>query len=419
MSLAIAPGSPAGLIDPIAEYDHDEGTAIIGGFVYHGSLIPELQGKYVFGDLTRPGSGPGGRLLYADLTTGLIQELMIGNADSPLGLFVKGFGQDANGELYVLGSTTIGPSGTAGVALALKAASNLPWQNSANCIDVNADGQIAPLDALIVINELNSRGTGPLPAPPGFPPPFYDVNGNDEPKTRPQRVHGATRHRHRGTDRGRLHRHRPRLCRQRNAQHRLHRHRRALPGLDAGPQGSARHAHHRRGRHLGRQSRGRPETGRPQGRGLQGFSRAARPQGRRRGGHRHARPLARADHDRGLRGRQGRVRGKTADAQAGGRRRRDRGPEQPPADRAGRHAAAEHAAISKGVRDRQVRPTGRHPQGPPHLEPQHPPLESWEKPRSIPSRSTGSVPGQRQGPAVRRIPLSAVALVLGFRRRHS
>src|SRR5207247_630226 len=99
----------------------------------------------------------GGRLFYADLTTGLIQELMIGKDDAPLGLYIKGFGQDTNGELYLLGSTVIGPSGTTGVALALKAASNLPWQNSANFLDVNADGQIAPLDALVVINLLNSR----------------------------------------------------------------------------------------------------------------------------------------------------------------------------------------------------------------------------------------------------------------------
>lgn len=37
---------------PILQYDHDEGRAISGGFVYNGSAIPDLKGKYVFADIT-------------------------------------------------------------------------------------------------------------------------------------------------------------------------------------------------------------------------------------------------------------------------------------------------------------------------------------------------------------------------------
>jgi glucose/arabinose dehydrogenase len=47
---ANSPGNPPGLIDPVAQYDHDEGVATIGGFVYRGRRFPELRGKYVFGD---------------------------------------------------------------------------------------------------------------------------------------------------------------------------------------------------------------------------------------------------------------------------------------------------------------------------------------------------------------------------------
>lgn len=36
---------------PAAQYDHDEGTAISGGFVYTGRAVPALHGKYVFGDV--------------------------------------------------------------------------------------------------------------------------------------------------------------------------------------------------------------------------------------------------------------------------------------------------------------------------------------------------------------------------------
>lgn len=112
---ANSPGSPAGLIDPVLQYDHDEGIAVIGGFVYRGSAVPELYGKYIFGDLAQGFSDPSGRLFVGDLTTGEIHELTIGLDDRNLGLFLKGFGQDANGELYVLGATTIGPAGDTGI----------------------------------------------------------------------------------------------------------------------------------------------------------------------------------------------------------------------------------------------------------------------------------------------------------------
>ena len=62
-----SPGSPAGLIDPITgplgtlEYDHSDGISITGGFVYRGTAIPELYGKYVFGDLALTHSPAGGR----------------------------------------------------------------------------------------------------------------------------------------------------------------------------------------------------------------------------------------------------------------------------------------------------------------------------------------------------------------------
>ncbi len=109
------PGTPNFLTDPVLEYDHDEGIAVIGGFVYHGSAIPALNGKYIFGDLSTTFASPSGRLFYGDLATGQINQLIIGAGNRNLGIYLKGFGQDANGELYVLGSTVLGPSGTGGV----------------------------------------------------------------------------------------------------------------------------------------------------------------------------------------------------------------------------------------------------------------------------------------------------------------
>ena len=37
---------------PVIQYDHDEGSAVSGGFVYNGSKVPELKGKYIFGDIS-------------------------------------------------------------------------------------------------------------------------------------------------------------------------------------------------------------------------------------------------------------------------------------------------------------------------------------------------------------------------------
>jgi glucose/arabinose dehydrogenase len=36
---------------PVAQFDHDEGSAISGGFVYEGTKAPLLKGKYIFGDI--------------------------------------------------------------------------------------------------------------------------------------------------------------------------------------------------------------------------------------------------------------------------------------------------------------------------------------------------------------------------------
>jgi glucose/arabinose dehydrogenase len=107
-------GLPPGLIDPIAQYDHDEGISIIGGFVYHGTAIPELAGKYVFGDFSRRFRAPEGRLLVADLSTGAIESLLLGPEGRELGLFVKGFGQGPDGELYLLAGKNLGPFGSGG-----------------------------------------------------------------------------------------------------------------------------------------------------------------------------------------------------------------------------------------------------------------------------------------------------------------
>ncbi len=55
-----------------------------------------------------------------------------------------------------------------------------PWHNGADPLDVDTNGQIQPLDALIPINFLNAHpNNSTLPSPPDVPPPFLDVNGDN------------------------------------------------------------------------------------------------------------------------------------------------------------------------------------------------------------------------------------------------
>ena len=44
---------PSPLAYPVAQYDHDEGYAVGGGYVYRGDRIPTLRGKYVFTEFVR------------------------------------------------------------------------------------------------------------------------------------------------------------------------------------------------------------------------------------------------------------------------------------------------------------------------------------------------------------------------------
>ena len=109
--LGVLPGGDAGLgfTYPVAQYDHDEGFAIVGGYVYRGSAIPELRGHYVFGDIVR------GRVFHvpvADLALGQraeIKELTLrfgGVEQTLLGALGKSradlrFGIEPNGELLI------------------------------------------------------------------------------------------------------------------------------------------------------------------------------------------------------------------------------------------------------------------------------------------------------------------------------
>ncbi len=110
------------LTAPIITYPHTgaaiSGQAVIGGYVYRGTTIPDMQGLYVFGDFSATPQTPDGRLFVAKAgEDGLwkVHELGVANSvTGRLSRYLLGFGRDADNELYVLTRATPGPTGTTG-----------------------------------------------------------------------------------------------------------------------------------------------------------------------------------------------------------------------------------------------------------------------------------------------------------------
>ncbi len=90
-TLTYSSGSQVGLELPVWEYSHAEGIAVIGGYVYHGSTLPELNSKYIYGDY---GSGKVWALQYDGVA------MPVNTLLSDTNLNISSFGVDENKELY-------------------------------------------------------------------------------------------------------------------------------------------------------------------------------------------------------------------------------------------------------------------------------------------------------------------------------
>jgi glucose/arabinose dehydrogenase len=82
----------SGLTMPIWSYSHSEGMSITGGYVYRGSLVPGLTGKYIYADYV---VGKIWALTYDGINPPQ-NELLL---DSPY--LISTFGVDENNELYI------------------------------------------------------------------------------------------------------------------------------------------------------------------------------------------------------------------------------------------------------------------------------------------------------------------------------
>jgi glucose/arabinose dehydrogenase len=84
-----------GLTLPVLEYGHGEGCSITGGYVYRGSAIPALQGRYFYADFCQ-------RWVRSFVHTdeGVTEQTEWPSLMPPGA--VLSFGEDALGELYIL-----------------------------------------------------------------------------------------------------------------------------------------------------------------------------------------------------------------------------------------------------------------------------------------------------------------------------
>lgn len=87
---------------PVIDYNHSEGSAIIGGYVYRGAAFPELQGKYLFADnvvnkvwALNEGTTPATKTLLTTVPTGPGPD----SGRSYIG--ISSWGVDSDGEVYI------------------------------------------------------------------------------------------------------------------------------------------------------------------------------------------------------------------------------------------------------------------------------------------------------------------------------
>jgi glucose/arabinose dehydrogenase len=88
-----------GFTGPKLEYTHAEGCSVTGGYVYRGSEIPGLQGHYLYSDFC------GRFILSFRYSNGTAVDQKNWGIAPPAN--VTSFGVDVDGELYVIGGSSI------------------------------------------------------------------------------------------------------------------------------------------------------------------------------------------------------------------------------------------------------------------------------------------------------------------------
>lgn len=130
------------LVDPIAEYDHDEGLSIIGGhFLNDNRFRGAPDGLYLFGDFT-------GKLFVLD-SDQVIHRLPLGLTDRSLNTSIKGFGTSADGRIFVCTAAQPVVSGSSGKVYEI-----IPV--------VAIEGFVKEDDSLAILSLIADEGSGTL-----------------------------------------------------------------------------------------------------------------------------------------------------------------------------------------------------------------------------------------------------------------
>lgn len=132
-SLEVLPSCPLvdnlgnALIDPVIEINNwqnpagGKATTVIGGHVYRGHDIHGWNGKYIFGTFSQSPTTPNGELFAATPagSAWTYQEVSLKSHPDDVGYYLRGFGQDNKGEIYLTVSSMLGPQGNTGKVLKL------------------------------------------------------------------------------------------------------------------------------------------------------------------------------------------------------------------------------------------------------------------------------------------------------------
>jgi hypothetical protein len=89
------PCDASGITQPVLDYGHDQGCAVMGGYVYRGAAIPALRGTYFYADFC------GGWVRSFRWKNGQASERKEYPGLLPAGSNPNSFGEDAAGELYL------------------------------------------------------------------------------------------------------------------------------------------------------------------------------------------------------------------------------------------------------------------------------------------------------------------------------
>lgn len=94
-----------GYIDPVFEYPRNMGICIIGGYVYRGKKYSQMDGRYFFADWT-------GKVYYIEPSAPTKEAVKVPFDKDVL---INSFGEDADGELYVLAQEGQGAASASGI----------------------------------------------------------------------------------------------------------------------------------------------------------------------------------------------------------------------------------------------------------------------------------------------------------------